>query len=86
MIMSELNIGGVSGAQLRQFIDRVENLEQEKAELGEQIRDVMAEAKAEGFDTKVLRQLMRMRKMKKEELAEQEELLDLYRRALGENV
>ena len=86
MIMSELNIGGVSGAQLRQFIDRVENLEQEKAELSEQIRDVMAEAKAEGFDTKVLRQLMRMRKMKKEELAEQEELLDLYRRALGENV
>jgi uncharacterized protein (UPF0335 family) len=84
--MSELNIGGVSGAQLRQFIDRVENLEQEKAELSEQIRDVMAEAKAEGFDTKVLRQLMRMRKMKKEELAEQEELLDLYRRALGENV
>ena len=67
--MSELNIGGVSGAQLRQFIDRVENLEQEKAELSEQIRDVMAEAKAEGFDTKVLRQLMRMRKMKKEELA-----------------
>lgn len=84
--MDELNIGGVSGAQLRQFIDRIETLEEEKAELGEQIRDVMAEAKAEGFDVKVMRQLIRMRKMKKEELAEQEELLDLYRRALGETL
>jgi uncharacterized protein (UPF0335 family) len=83
-IMEDSVIGGVSGAQLRQFIERIENLEQEKAELAEQIRDSMAEAKGEGFDVKTLRQLIRIRKMKKEDLAEQEELLDLYRRALGE--
>ncbi len=83
-IMEESVIGGVSGAELRQFIERIENLEQEKAELGEQIRDTMSEAKAQGFDVKILRQLIRMRKMKKEDLAEQEELLELYRRALGE--
>ena len=82
--MEDSVIGGVSGAQLRQFIERIENLEQEKAELAEQIRDSMAEAKGEGFDVKTLRQLIRIRKMKKEDLAEQEELLDLYRRALGE--
>ena len=50
----------------------------------ETIRDVFAEAKSEGFDVKVMRQLLKMRRMKKEELAEQEELLDLYRQALGE--
>ncbi len=82
--MEQNVIGGVSGDQLRQFIERIENLEQEKAELAEQIRDAMAEAKAEGFDVKTLRQLLRIRKMKKEDLAEQEELLELYRRALGE--
>eukprot|EP01035_Chromulina_nebulosa_P029219 gene29219-38706_t len=73
--MEELVTGGVSGAHLRQFIERIENLEHEKAELAEQIRDAMAEAKAEGFDVKTLRQLIRIRKMKKEELAEQEEFL-----------
>jgi uncharacterized protein (UPF0335 family) len=83
---NDITIGGVSGAQLRQFISRAETLEAEKAELAEQIREVMAEAKGEGYDVKIIRQLMRIRKMKKEELAEQEELLDLYRRALGETV
>ena len=82
--MTESVIGGVSGAELRQYIDRIETLEQEKAELAEQVRDICAEVKADGFDTKIVRQLIRMRKMKKEDLAEQEELLDLYRRALGE--
>lgn len=83
--MEDTVIGGVSGAELRQYIERIENLEIEKAELAEQIRDVCAEAKAEGFDIKIMRQIIRMRKMKKEELAEQEELLELYRRALGES-
>ncbi len=82
--MTELVIGGVSGAELRQYIERIETLEHEKAELGEQIRDTCAEAKTEGFDIKIVRQLIRMRRMKKEDLAEQEELLELYRRALGE--
>jgi uncharacterized protein (UPF0335 family) len=76
--------GGISGQQLRSFIEKIERLEQEKAELGEAVRDVFAEAKAEGFDTKVMRQLIKIRKMKKEERVEQEELLDLYLHALGE--
>ena len=82
--MTESMIGGISGAELRQYIERIEKLEQEKAELAEQVRDSCAEAKAEGFDIKIIRQLIRRRKMKKEDLAEQEELLELYRRALGE--
>ena len=77
------DIGGISGDELRQFITRAENLEEEKAKLSEQIRDVMAEAKGSGFDIKIMRQIMRLRKMRKEEVAEQEELLDLYKRALG---
>ena len=82
--MKESVIDGISGAQLRQYIDRIETLEQEKAELAEQVRDVCAEVKADGFNIKIVRQLIRMRKIKKEDLAEQEELLDLYRRVLGE--
>jgi len=79
----EESIGGISAGQLRSFIEKLENLEQDKAELSETIRDVFAEAKSEGFDVKVMRQLMKLRRMKKEELAEQEELLDLYRQAVG---
>jgi uncharacterized protein (UPF0335 family) len=82
--MEQQNIGGISAGQLKSFIEKIENLEQDKAELLETIRDVFAEAKAEGFDVKVMRQLLKIRRMKKEELAEQEELLDLYRQALGE--
>eukprot|EP01039_Chlorochromonas_danica_P022170 gene22170-27542_t len=81
--MEQQNIGGISAGQLKSFMEKIENLEQDKAELLETIRDVFAEAKSEGFDVKVMRQLLKMRRMKKEELAEQEELLDLYRQALG---
>lgn len=80
----ETTIGGISGAELKQYISRAENLEQEKAEISEQIREVLAEAKGNGYDVKVIRQIMKLRKMKKEEVAEQEELLDLYRRAIGD--
>jgi len=76
-------IGGVSVQQLRSFVERVERLEDEKTELAAQIREVLAEAKGEGFDTKTIRQIIRMRRMKREDLAEQEALLDLYRQALG---
>ncbi len=74
---------GVSPNQLRLFIEKIERLEEEKSELQENIREVYSEAKSTGFDVKVMKQIVRMRKMKKEELAEQEELLDLYRQALG---
>ena len=73
----------VSGAELRQFIEKVENLEVEKAKIQDHIKDVMAEAKARGFDTKIMRQVIRMRKMKQEDLVEQQELLDIYTHALG---
>ncbi len=76
--------GGVSGPQLKAFIEKIERLEQDKAEIGEVLRETFAEAKSEGFDVKVMRQLIKLRRMKKEEVEEQQELLDLYRHALGE--
>ena len=77
------NIGGVSSAQLKSFIERIERLEEEKAAVSEHIRDVFAEAKGNGFDVKIMKQVLKMRKMKKEELREQEELLTIYLQALG---
>lgn len=76
-------IGGISGNQLRLFIEKVERLEEEKAELMENIREVFSEAKSVGFDPKIMKQILKLRKMKREDLAEQEELLDLYKAALG---
>jgi len=81
--MNQENLYSISASQLRSFIEKLENLEQDKAELMETIRDIFAEAKSEGFDIGVMRQLLKLRRMKKEELAEQEELLDIYRKALG---
>jgi uncharacterized protein (UPF0335 family) len=81
--MSEI-ISGVSSEQLRSFIERIENLEREKTHFGELLKEVYAEAKSEGFDPKIMRQVIRIRKMKKDELAEQEELLEIYRQALGD--
>lgn len=75
---------GISGQQLKAFIEKIERLEQDKAEIAEVVRETFAEAKSEGFDVKVMRQLIKLRRMKKEEVEEQEELLDLYRNALGE--
>lgn len=76
--------GGISGKQLKSFLEKIERLEQDKRELSEVIREVFAEAKSEGFDNKVMREILKMRRMKKEELAEQQELLELYCQALGE--
>ena len=77
------DIGGISGNQLRLFIEKAESLEEEKNELMESIRDVFSEAKSVGFDVKIMKQILRLRKMKNEDRAEQEELLDLYKAALG---
>lgn len=74
----------ISALELKQYIERAETLEEEKATISEHIKEVFAEAKARGFDVKVMKQLMKMRKMKKEDLVMQEELLELYRRALNE--
>ncbi len=75
--------GGVSGQRLKAFIERVERLEEEKAALAEDIKDIMAEAKSVGFDTKIIRKVIRLRKMDKEKRQEEEELLELYKSAIG---
>jgi uncharacterized protein (UPF0335 family) len=75
--------GGISSAQLRSFVERIEKLEEEKAEIADQVRDVFAEAKGTGFDIKIIRQVLKIRKMETQERLEQEELLDLYLTALG---
>ena len=76
-------VAGITADQLRGYVERVERLEEEKAEVAATIRDVMAEAKAEGFDAKVLRQVLKLRNLDAQDRAEQESLLELYMRALG---
>ena len=74
---------GVAQDQLRAFVERIERLEEERKAIGDDIRDVYAEAKGNGFDTKILRQVIRIRKLDKSERLEQEAILDLYMHALG---
>ena len=75
--------GGVEGEQLRTLIERIERLEADKEALTSDIRDIYTQAKAAGFSVKVVRQLVRLRKMDKEERDEQEALLEVYRQAIG---
>jgi uncharacterized protein (UPF0335 family) len=70
--------------KLRQTVERIERLEEEKAEIANQIKEVYAEAKAFGYDVKVLRQVIRLRKQDRQEREEAETLLDVYLSALGE--
>lgn len=71
--------------QLRAFVERIERLEEEKAALGADIREIYSEAKGQGFDTKVMRQVVRLRKMDRDARLEQDALLELYLGALGMN-
>ena len=73
----------VTADELRQFIERAEHLEAEKKDIAEQISEVMAEAKGRGYDTKALRTLLKMRKQNRDQRAEEEAILDLYKSALG---
>ncbi len=75
--------GSIAAKRLRSFIERIERLEDEKAALADDIREVYAEAKGDGFDAKTMRQVVRLRKLESAERAEQEALLDLYKAALG---
>ncbi len=77
------DVGGVAAEQLQSLIMRIERLEEDKANLLADIREVYAEAKNQGFDVKIMRQLIRLRKMEEHDYREQEEILDLYKRALG---
>lgn len=76
-------IEGIAGKRLRSFLERVERLEEEKSALAEDIKEVYAEAKAVGFDTKTMRKLVRLRKMDVEKRREEDELLELYKAAIG---
>lgn len=75
--------GGISGGQLRSLIERIERLEEERGAIANDIREVYAEGKAAGFDLKIMRQLVRLRKMEKADRDEQGTLLDLYMHAIG---
>lgn len=82
--METVTSGGVAADRLRSFIERVERLEEDKAAIMEDIKLVYGEAKGEGYDTKILRQVIRIRKMDRADRQEQEALLDLYLSALGD--
>ena len=74
---------GFAKEHLRSFIERIERLEEERAALSADIREVYSEAKGQGFDTKIMRQVVRLRKLDKADFQEQEAMLDLYKRALN---
>ena len=76
-------VGGIAGERLQSFVERIERLEEEKAVLSEDIKEVYSESKAAGFDVKIMRQIVRLRKMNSSDRQEHEELLDLYKNALG---
>ncbi len=76
-------VGGIAVERLRSLIERIERLEEERKALGNDIKDIYGEAKSAGFDVKVLRTIIRLRKQEPAEIEEQETLLDVYRRALG---
>lgn len=75
--------GNIAADQIKSIIHRIEKLEEEKSAIGDDIRDVFAEAKGNGYDVKALRQILKIRKMDAQERDEQEHILDTYLRALG---
>jgi len=80
---AEADVGGIAPERLRSIIDRIERLEEERKALASDIKDIYAEAKSAGFEPKVIRQLIMLRRKEPAEVEEQETLLDLYKRALG---
>lgn len=80
---AEAQVGGIAADRLRSLIERIERLEEERKALGSDIKDIYSEAKSAGFDVKIIRQIISIRKKEPAEVEEQETLLDVYRRALG---
>lgn len=76
-------VGNVTAEQLRSYVERIERLEEEKANIAADIRDVCAEAKGNGYDIKTIRKILKLRKMKAADRDEEEHMLDIYMRALG---
>jgi uncharacterized protein (UPF0335 family) len=82
VIMTNI-IAGIDGATLKQIIEKVERLEDDKKAIADDIREVMQEAKSIGFDTKIIREVLKLRKMDNNDRFEKETLVDLYKRAIG---
>ena len=78
-----IEVGGIARERLQSFVERIENLEEEKSALTADIREIYSEAKGIGLDIKTLRQIVRLRKLDSSDRQQQEELLDLYKNALG---
>jgi uncharacterized protein (UPF0335 family) len=77
------DVGGIGGEQLKSYIERIERLEEEKRALAEDIKEVYAEARGSGFEPKIMRQIIRIRKRDQDDLDEEETLIELYKRAIG---
>lgn len=77
------DVNGIGGQRLKAFIERIERLEEEKSALAEDIKEIYAEAKSTGFDVKTIRKVVKLRKMDEEKRRESDELLDIYRIAIG---
>ena len=77
------DIGGIATDRLRSLIERIERLEEEKAAIASDVRDVFAEAKSAGFDVKIMREIIKLRKINSADRDEQEYLLEMYKKALG---
>jgi uncharacterized protein (UPF0335 family) len=82
--MSEENdVGGLAAGKLKSFVERIERLEEEKSGIASDIKDLYSELKGEGFDAKIVRKIISLRKKDRQERQEEEELLELYKAALG---
>ncbi|MCA0907427.1 DUF2312 domain-containing protein [Ruegeria marisrubri] len=75
----------VTSGELRQFVERIERLELEKKDIADQIKEVYAESKSRGYDVKALRSIIALRKRDKDDIAEQEAVIEMYKEALGMN-
>lgn len=73
----------VTADELRSFVERIERLEQEKKDIAEQVKEVLAEAKGRGYDTAVMRKVIALRKRDRDDIAEEEAVLEMYKEALG---
>ena len=81
--MQDDNAYGIAAGELRQFIEQFEQLEAEKKDVAERQKELMAEAKARGYDTKVMRKVIALRKRDKDDITEEEAILEMYKAALG---
>lgn len=82
-IIEVQDVGGVAGKRLASFLDRIERLEEEKKGLAEDVKEIYAEAKGTGFDVKTMRKILKLRKMEADRRREEEELVELYKAAIG---